>query len=93
MHAEFLKDLPTWFLVFLVVMSAGVISLLFGYFLFSMKQMFAGLQLTLKELKDLIKELFEDRNDHSTRITALETWKGDYVHMCDERHKNHERAK
>jgi hypothetical protein len=69
-----LKGVDTWFLMFLVVV-------LGGYFLFSIKQLFAGLQGTLKELKDLIKELFEDRNDHAARITALEV-------RCAERH-NH----
>lgn len=71
--AEFLKGMPSWFLVFLVV-------LLGGYFLYSIKQLFAGLTDTIKELKDLIKELFEDRNDHAARITALEA-------RCDERHR------
>lgn len=64
--AEFLKTVPVWFLIFLVV-------ILGGYFIFSMKSLFAGLQLTLVELKTLIKELFEDRNDHESRIVALET--------------------
>lgn len=69
---EFLKSVDSWFLILLVV-------LLGGYFLYSIKAMFAGLQDTLKELKDLIKELFEDRNTHESRITALET-------RCAERH-------
>lgn len=64
--ADFLKTVDVWFLIFLIV-------LLGGYFIFSMKNLFAGLQLTLNELKSLIKELFEDRNDHESRIVALET--------------------
>lgn len=69
---DFLKGVPPWFLVFLVV-------ILGGYFLYSIKQLFAGLTDTIKELKDLIRELFEDRNDHATRIAALEA-------RCEERH-------
>jgi hypothetical protein len=69
---DFLKGVDSWFLI-LAVVTLG------GYFLFSIKQLFNGLQKTLDELKSLIKELFENRNTHETRITALET-------RCNERH-------
>lgn len=70
---DIFKGVDSWFLIFLCV-------ILGGYFLFSIKQLFAGLQATLNELKMLIKELFEDRNTHESRITALET-------RCAERHR------
>lgn len=69
---DLLKSVDSWFLIFLCV-------LLGGYFLYSIKSLFAGLQTTLNELKSLIKELFEDRSTHESRITALET-------RCTERH-------
>jgi len=74
----FYASVPPWFLIFMFV-------LLGGYFLISMRQLFTGLQATLIELKTLIKELFEDRNTHEKRITALEA-------RCDERHQNYKRA-
>lgn len=63
---DFMKSVDTWFLVISVV-------LLGGYFLWSVKGIFADFRTAINELKDLIKELFEHRNDHETRITALET--------------------
>jgi hypothetical protein len=75
---EFLKTVDNWFLILVVI-------LLGGYFLWSVNGMFSNLQATIKELKDLIKELFEDRNDHESRITALET-------RCDVMHGNDPRS-
>jgi len=72
---EVLKGVDNWFLVFLVIV-------LGGYFLWSVQKMFAGLQETILELKNLIKELFEDRNDHGERIKAIEA-------RCEERHRQH----
>lgn len=70
---EFLKTVDSWFLVLTVV-------LLSGYFLWSIKRLFDDLKATIKELKDTIKELFDHRNDHETRLTALET-------RCEMMHK------
>ena len=70
--AEALKAVPSWFLVFLVIV-------LGGYFLYSIKRLFEGLGDAIKDLKGMIEKLFEDRNDHAERITALEA-------RCDERH-------
>ena len=63
---EILKTVDSWFLTLAVV-------LLTGYFLWSLQKMFEDLKATIKELKDTIKELFDHRNEHETRITALET--------------------
>jgi hypothetical protein len=71
---DFLKTVDSWFLI-LVVIFLG------GYFLWSVKGLFSNLQATLDELKSLIKELFEHRNDHEARLTALET-------RCDVMHGN-----
>jgi len=75
---DFLNGVPAWFLIFLVIVLGGALSVIGSYLIFTLKQMFAGLQSTLQELKDLIKELFEDRNDHEARIKAIET-------RCEER--------
>ena len=69
---DLLKSTPSWFLVFLVI-------ILGGYFLYSMKQLFKGLSDAIQELKNMIKELFDDRNDHSERLSRLEA-------RCEERH-------
>lgn len=70
---DFLKTVDQWFLIIAVMV-------LSGYFLWSIKRLFDDLKATIKELKDTIKELFDHRNDHETRITALET-------RCDMMHK------
>lgn len=84
---DLLKSVDTWFLVFLVIVLSGLVSALIGYFIFSMKQLFANLMKTIDELKDLIKELFEDRNGHAERIKALEIENAERAKLCDERHK------
>lgn len=63
---EFLKTVDSWFLILAVV-------LLGGYFLWSVQRLFGSLQASLDDLKKLIGKLFDYRNDHDTRITALET--------------------
>lgn len=63
---ELLKTVDLWFLVLITV-------LLGGYFIWSVKRLFDDLKSAIKELKDTIKELFEHRNDHETRLTAIET--------------------
>lgn len=64
--AEILKTVDSWFLLLAVVC-------LGGYFIWSVRRGIASLLDTLQELKDLIRELFEDRNDHEKRIVRLET--------------------
>lgn len=75
---DFLKTVDSWFLI-LVVIFLG------GYFLWSVKGIFSDFRSTINELKELIKELFENRNDHESRITALET-------RCDVMHGNDPRT-
>jgi hypothetical protein len=71
---DLLKGVDSWFLVLVTI-------LLGGYFLWSVNGLFSNLQVTITELKLLIKELFQDRNDHESRINALET-------RCDIMHGN-----
>ena len=62
---ELLKTVDQWFLV-LAVMALS------GYFLWSIKRLFDDLKATITELKNTIKELFDHRNDHATRLATLE---------------------
>lgn len=63
---ELMKTVDNWFLILAVF--------IFGsYFLWSIHRLFMGLQQSIEELKKLITDLFEHRNGHETRITALET--------------------
>ena len=71
---DLLKGVDSWFLV-LAVLFFG------GYFLWSMQNLFNDLKLSIAELKLLITSLFEHRNNHETRITALET-------RCDIMHRD-----
>jgi len=63
---DFLGTVDRWFLVVAVVV-------LGGYFLWSIKNMFHDLQDSIRNLQQTIKELFEHRNDHEVRLTAIET--------------------
>jgi hypothetical protein len=80
---EFMKSVDTWFLIMSVV-------LLGGFFLWATKYIFDGLQKSVIDLKDSFKtygekmdrvldELFNHKNDHESRIVALET-------RCDIQH-------
>jgi len=62
---DFLKSIDNWFLVLAV-------TVLGGYFLWSIQNLFADLKQSIEELKSTIKELFMLRNDHESRIKALE---------------------
>ena len=61
-----LSSVDKWFLI-LAVMLLGL------YFLWSVRSLFTDLKQSIQELKDTIKELFNDRNDHEGRIKVLET--------------------
>ena len=56
--AALLKSTDSWFLVFLVL-------ILGGYFIWSV-------QSGISDIKNMIRELFEDRNAHDERIKELE---------------------
>ena len=71
--ADLLKSVDMWFLIFLVIALAGVVSALGAYFLWSVKNLLNDLKDSINELKETIKELFDHRNDHETRIKVLET--------------------
>lgn len=77
--SEFLKTVDTWFLVFLVIV-------LGSYFLYSIKQLFKGLSEAITELKDMIKELFRDRNEHAVEIASLKLELKNREEICNERH-------
>lgn len=62
---EFMKTVDNWFLVLAVV-------LLGGYFLWSVRRLFQNLLDSIDDLKSLIKNLFDYRNEHESRISALE---------------------
>lgn len=64
--AEFLKTVDNQFLILVVL-------LLGGYFIWSVQRGLDSLLRTIQELKDLIEELFNDRNGHERRIVRLET--------------------
>jgi uncharacterized protein Yka (UPF0111/DUF47 family) len=74
---DLLKAVDNWFLILAVL-------LLGGYFLWSVQRMFNNLLESINELKTLIKDLFEHRNNHETRLTALET-RCDIMHGDDPR--------
>lgn len=63
---DILQSTDKWFLV-LAFLFFG------GWFVWSVRRLFEDLRETIQELKDTIKELFDHRNDHETRITAIET--------------------
>jgi len=71
--SDVLKTVDAWFLIFLVFVLTGVISILGGYAVWSLKRIFNELQKSIDELKQTIKELFDHRNDHAERIKAIET--------------------
>ena len=63
---DIIKTIDPWFL------NMSVIGLAV-YFLWSMKALFKDLKDSINELKALIKDLYDHRNDHESRIVALET--------------------
>lgn len=68
-----------WFLIFLIFVLVLIVGALGKYFIYSMSKLFDSLNATIGELKNMIKELFEDRNNHSERLSRLEA-------RCEERH-------
>lgn len=69
---DLLRNTDTWFLVLAVVLLAG-------YFLWSVKNWMTSLTAAIKELKDTISKLFEDRNNHAQEIAAIKA-------RCEARH-------
>jgi len=63
---DIVKTIDPWFLNLLVIALAA-------YFLWSVKTLFKDLKDSILELKKLITELYEHRNNHETRLTAIET--------------------
>lgn len=63
---EVIKTIDPWFLNIAVI---GLAS----YFLWSIKALFKDLKESITDLKALIKDLYDHRNDHESRIVALET--------------------
>lgn len=69
---EFLSTLPAWFLVLSILLLIGAVSLLAGYFLWSVKGILAGFKEAVEELKNLIEKLFDKHDDHEQRLSLLE---------------------
>lgn len=64
--ADILKSADPWFLNMAVICLAA-------YFLWSIKGLFKDLKDSIADLKTLIKDLYDHRNDHEVRLTAMET--------------------
>lgn len=82
---DFLKSVDAWFLIFLVLFLAAVVSALGGYFLWSVKGLLTDLKASILELKETISKLFDYRNDHESRIKVLET----RIKICAACNDNH----
>ena len=63
---DLVKAVDPWFLNMSVVGLAV-------YFLWSIKGLFRDLKESILELKSLIQDLYNHRNDHENRLVALET--------------------
>lgn len=69
---ELLKTVDTWFLILAVILLCGAVTILGGYFLWSVKGILSGFRDAVEELKTLIEKLFDKNNNHETRLSALE---------------------
>lgn len=67
-----LKQADSWFLVLAVMV-------LSGFCLWAIKNWTEGLTKAIQELRDTIRELFEDRNSHAQEIAAIKA-------RCEARH-------
>ena len=63
---DIVKSTDTWFVNIMF-------AILTAYFLWSIKGLFRDLKDSISELKKLITDLYEHRNEHERRITSLET--------------------
>lgn len=71
--AELLKSVDTWFLIFVILLLFGTVTLLGGWFTWSVRNLFHDLKAAINELKTTIQELFDSRNELSARVAILET--------------------
>lgn len=77
---EQLSNTPLWFILFIVFIMSGIIVFLSGYFLWSIKNVFADLKLAIESLKNLIAQLYDKHNNHENRISIIE---GTLLHRRD----------
>lgn len=64
--SDLVQKIDPWFLNIAVIGLAV-------YFLWSVKSLFRDLKESINDLKSLIRDLYAHRNDHESRIVALET--------------------
>jgi hypothetical protein len=69
---ELLKTVDTWFLLVVIVCLFGVVSMLGGYFLWSVKRIFSDLRESLENLEELIQRLTTRDNNHEVRLRVIE---------------------
>ncbi len=79
---DIIKQADTWFVNLLVISLAA-------YFLWSIKGLFRDLKQSITDLKELIRDLYEHRNDHEVRIVTLET--RCKIKSCDDQQYEHQR--
>lgn len=82
---EFMKTVDSWFLALVVVLLGLFFVWAVQYIFNGIKQSIADLGSTfansIDELKKLITDLYDHRNDHEKRIVAIETkcaWEHEY---------------
>lgn len=56
---------PVWFLITTIMLMGGAVSVLFGYFLWSIKGI-------LMDIKNSLHDLFKKHDDHESRLSKLE---------------------
>ena len=74
---DVLKTVDTWFLILTIVVLAGFFVWAIQYIFSGLKESIHNLDQSVKssaeKMEKLIDELFNHRNDHESRIVALET--------------------
>lgn len=80
---DMLKSVDKWFLILSVI-------LLGSYFLWSVRSMLNDLKQSIVDLKETIDKLFDLKNDHESRIRALEV-RMEVCNSCNGKGHQHRR--